>query len=104
MLSRLLLDRIVRRDHKHSQVDTSCTREHLPHKLFVAGDVDNTESKVAKIQFSKTELNGDAAFLFFRQSVRVDPRQRSDQRGLSVIDVAGGTQNEMCGHAIILKD
>ncbi len=35
------------------------------------------------------EVDRHAALLFFRQTVRVDPGQRADQRGLAVIDMSG---------------
>jgi len=51
----------------------------------------------ADLEVREPELGGDAALLLDRQAIGVDPGQRPDQRGLAVIDVARGTDDEV-GH------
>ena len=43
----------------------------------------------------EAEVDGDAAALLFFQAVGVDAGQRFDQRGLAVVDVAGGADDDV---------
>jgi hypothetical protein len=43
----------------------------------------------------ESQVDGDAAFLLFRQAVRLDAGQCADQGGLAVVDVAGGTDDDV---------
>src|SRR5439155_20301473 len=42
----------------------------------------------------ETQIDGDAARLFFLQPIRVGTRQREHERALPVIDVAGGPDDD----------
>ena len=42
----------------------------------------------------KAEIDGDAAALFFFQTVGINAGQGFDQRGLAVVDVAGGADDD----------
>jgi hypothetical protein len=42
-----------------------------------------------------TEVERDAARLFFRQAVGIDAGQRLHQRGLAVVDVTRGANNHL---------
>ena len=42
----------------------------------------------------KAQLDADAAGLFFRKPIGIDPRQQAHQRGLAVVDVAGRADDE----------
>src|SRR6185295_1841526 len=46
-------------------------------------------------QVGETQVNGDAASLLLRQSIRINASQRFDQRAFAVIDVACGREDEM---------
>ena len=46
-------------------------------------------------EMGEAEIDRDAARLFLRQAIGIDPSERLDQRGLAVIDVAGGREDEM---------
>jgi len=62
----------------------------------VAGDVDEAQPQVRrKLQVGKPEVDGDAAALLFFQAVGVDAGERFDQGGLAVVDVAGGSHDDM---------
>ncbi len=50
-----------------------------------------------KIEVGKTQIDGDAALFFFLEPVGVLARQRFDQAGFPVIDMAGGADD--VGHA-----
>ena len=43
----------------------------------------------------EAEVDGDAAALFFFQTVGVDAGEGADQRGLAVIDVSGGADDDV---------
>src|SRR5207244_3449626 len=43
----------------------------------------------------EAQVDGDAARLLLGQAVGVGPRQRLDQRGLAVVDVAGGADHDV---------
>ncbi len=47
------------------------------------------------MQMREAQIDGDAAALLFLQAVGVDAGERFDQRGLAVIDVAGGADNDV---------
>ena len=52
----------------------------------------------------KAEIDRDAARFFLWQPVGVDPGERFDQRGLAVIDMAGGRENEiLCRHVAFVR-
>ena len=48
-------------------------------------------------QVGEADVDGDAAFLLLFEAVRIDPGQRLDERGLAVIDVPGGSDDDV-GH------
>ena len=49
---------------------------------------------VGQIQGREAQLDGDAARLLLGEAIGVDAGQRPDQRGLAVVDVARGAENE----------
>ena len=63
-------------------------------KLLVAGHVDEAEHRpVRRRQIGEAEIDGDAARLFLLQPIAIDAGQRFDQRGLAMIDMAGGADD-----------
>gem|GEM_PF-6379208 len=42
----------------------------------------------------KTNINSNSACLFLWQSVAIDPGESPNQRGFSMVDVAGGAENQ----------
>ena len=56
----------------------------------------DTEQRVGRVQFKfgKTELDRDAAPLFFRQAIRIDAGERADERTLAVVDVSRRGEDE----------
>src|SRR5215472_12031167 len=98
MLAGLRLDRFVGGDHQQHQVHAADPRQHVAHKALVAGNIDEAKAQllaVGRVQFqmSKAEIDGDAPPLLLFQTVGVDPGQSFHQRGLPVIDVAGGADD-----------
>ena len=69
--------------------------DHGAHEALVARHVDDRERQpVAEVEPRVAELDGDAALTLLGQAVRVRPRQRLDERGLAVVDVAGGAERQ----------
>src|SRR5439155_1443039 len=63
---------------------------------LVAGDVDDARGRTPRQrELGEAEIDRDAALLLLFQPVGVGARQRFDERGLAVIDVSGGTDDEM---------
>ena len=58
--------------------------------LWGIGDIFRGYGLKTVATVGKTDVDGNAARLFFRQAVGVDAGERLDQRGLAVVDVAGG--------------
>ena len=57
----------------------------------MAGHVDKTQHPAVRLwPVGVTQIDGHAAALFFRQAIRVDPRNRLQQGGFAMIDMAGG--------------
>ena len=65
----------------------------------MAGHVDEADAfgLAGHGQEGITQLDADAAFLFFGQTVGVDARERRHQRGLAVVDVACGADDHARG-------
>ncbi len=51
----------------------------------------------------EAEIDCDAAHLFLRQAIGVDPSERFDQRSLAVIDVASRRQDEMFHNRFVVR-
>ena len=49
---------------------------------------------VGKIQVREPQIDRDSPRLLFGQAVGVDPGERADERGFSMVDVAGRADDE----------
>jgi len=100
MFSRLRLDAFVGGDDQQDEIDAADSREHIADKALVARDIDKAEAKSVaaikggKFQVGESDVNGDAAPLFFFESVSVDPSQGADEGRLAMIDVSCGADND----------
>ena len=96
MLARLRLDRLVGGDDEEHQVDAADAGQHVLDEALVAGDVDEAEAQSGReLQVGEAEIDGDAAALFFFEAVGVDAGERFHERGLAVIDVSGGADDDV---------
>jgi hypothetical protein len=68
----------------------------------MARHIDNAETVFAEIDCRKADIDGDAACFFFGQAVAVDAGEGLDERGLAVVDVAGGSQDQVAWHGSAL--
>src|SRR5262249_32573178 len=78
--------------------DAGSASEHVLDEALVAGDIDDAETVVAEVQAGKTDVDRDAAGLFFGQAVAIDAGERFDQAGFAVIDVAGSAEDQIAWH------
>ena len=96
MLARLRLDRFVGGDHEEHQVDAADAGQHVLDEALVAGDVDEAEAQGGgELEVGEAEVDGDAAALFLFEAVGVDAGEGFDERGLAVIDVSGGADDDV---------
>ena len=94
MLARLRHDRVVRRDDQHGNVDARRTGDHVSNKTLVARNIDNPNLKITGLEMRKPEVNRNPAGFFFRQTIRVNAGQLSDQPGLPVVNVPGRADDD----------
>ncbi len=86
---------LVRRHAEHRHVDPSGGRHHGAEEPLVAGHVHHSgRADAGQVQVRVARLERDAAALLLRQPIRVDARERLHQRGLAVVDVAGGADDD----------
>src|SRR5690348_7150387 len=100
MLAGLRLDGFVSGDHHQYQIDAAHAGQHVADKTLVTGDVDETKPDFftagrGELQVSEAEIDGDAAALLFLEAVGVNAGKGLDQRGLAVVDVSGGAEDDM---------
>ena len=96
VLARLRHDALVGGDHQHGEVDAAHAGQHVLDEPLVAGHVDDLDRQTVRLlQEREAEVDRDAARLLLGQPVGIDPRQRLDQRGLAVIDVARGADDDV---------
>ena len=68
--------------------------EHVLDEALVARHVDDADPHAAaELERREAEVDRDAALLLLGQPVGVDPGQRAHERGLAVVDVAGGADD-----------
>jgi len=96
VLDRLGHDALVGGDHEKHQVDPGGARHHVLDELLVPRHVDDPEGAAAlQGEGREAQLDRDAALLLLLEAVRVHAGQGLDERGLPVIDVAGGAENDV---------
>ena len=96
MLDRLGHDAVVGCDDQKGDVDTRRAHDHLADELLVAGNVDDGHlAAIGELKLGPTQFDGDAALLFLFQSVRILAGKRHHERGFAMVDMAGGSQNQV---------
>jgi hypothetical protein len=102
MLARLWHHRFVGGNNEHTEVDTGGAGNPGLDEALMSGHVHQTNAIAARqLEIRKSKLNGDAARLLLAQTIRVDAGECLDQFCLAMIDMAGGSNDEMTvsGHA-----
>ncbi len=83
---------VIRRHHQQGGVDAAGAGQHGVDEALMPGHVD--ESQRAGIGIA--EVDGHAAPLLLRQPVGIDAGERAHQRGLAVVDMARGADDQAC--------
>ena len=97
---------VVGGDDEEGEVEGGDAGDHVVDEVGVAGDI-NDADLVGVIPFCReaevgeAELDGDAAFLFLGESVGVNAGEGFDEGGFAVIDVTGGSEDEV--HALEIR-
>ena len=98
VFSGLAVDRVIRGDDEEGQIHPGGSSQHVANESFVTWDIDDAKSVGADDEFGEAQFDRDAPFFFFGKSVGVDAREGSNKRRLAVIDVSGGSQDEVGRH------
>jgi hypothetical protein len=80
---------------QHDEVHAPDTREHVANEALVAWYVDEGEDGFLLGGMGKAEVDRDAALFLLAQTVGIGAGQGKDQRALPVIDVTGGTDDDV---------
>ncbi len=103
VLAGLRHDGIIGRHDEQGQVDAGGAGEHVLDEALVAGHVHDAQAVGGQVEDGEADVDGDAASFLLRQAVAVDARQRLDQRGLAVVDVAGRAEDQVACHGCPLR-
>ena len=94
-------DPLIRGNHEQGEVDPGGAGDHGVNQTLVARDIDEVELHVVGGDLGKPEVDGDASIPFFGQSIAIGPGQGLHEGRLAVIDVAGGSKDNMLHPAMV---
>src|SRR5882757_585525 len=100
MLFRLLHPTVVGGNNQKREIDRADTCNHVSNKIFVTGDIDDSNLEPLlvrpdKTQLCETEIDCDLSLLFLGQPVRVGSSERFYQGAFAVIDMPRGREDEV---------
>jgi len=94
MLVRLGHYAVISRDDEQQEVDAGSAGQHRVDEFLMAGHVDEADDRAVCLgPISEAERDRDAARLLLFQTVGIDAGQPPDQRGLAMVDMAGGSDD-----------
>ena len=94
MLFGLGHDPIVGGDRKKNQIDAMRAGQHISNETLMPRHVDNARLRaIGEIQVREAQIDGNAALFFFLEAVGVTTGQDTDQTGLSMVDMSGGSDD-----------
>ena len=97
MLQGLRTRPVIGGDDQQHAVDRQHAGQHVGEEALVPRHVDKAElGAVGQRRIGEAEIDRQPAPLLLRQAIGVDPGQRLHQRGLAVIDMAGGGEDHGC--------
>ena len=100
MLERLRPRPVIGGDDQQHPVDRQHPGQHVGQEALVARHVDKAElGAVGQRRIGEAEIDRQPAPLLLRQAVGIDPGQRAHQRGLAVVDMAGGGEDHRADDA-----
>src|SRR4051812_39205416 len=98
MFTRLWFDRFLGGNNEKGEVNSGRPGEHIFDEPFMAGYIDDANAKRRQFQARETDINGDTACLFLRQSVTINAREGLDQARLTVVNMPGSAEYQIAGH------
>ena len=90
-------DGVVGRDDEHGEVQSGRAGEHISDETLVTRDVHERDPQPTEFELGETEINGNPPLLLGREAVGINAGQFSDKRGLAVVDMTRGPDNEVLG-------
>src|SRR5580692_2337154 len=94
MFARLGHDRFIRTDHQQNQVDAPNASEHVFDESLMPRDIDEPEAHIRiQIEMRETQIDRNSPALLLFQPVCINPCETFDQRGLAMINVTRGPDN-----------
>src|SRR5437667_8467512 len=99
MLARLWFDALVGSDHQQDQINPAAPCQHVADEALMAGDIHEAKAqwfavRHREFKVGKSNVNRYSPAFFFLQAIGIDSGQRLDEGGFSVIDVAGGANDD----------
>ena len=89
--------RFIGGDHQQRDVDAADARQHIVDEPLMSRHVDDADLAARRQPKPReAQVNGKPALFFFGESVRVDPRQRLDERRLPMINVSRCANYKHC--------
>src|SRR3984893_18791650 len=96
MLLALRHHTVVGSDREQHQVDAVRASQHVADETLVAGDIDHAGARaVGQGEVGEAQIDRNPALFLFFEAVGVLAGERLDQRGFTVIDMAGGADDGM---------
>src|SRR5450830_1586298 len=72
------------------------TGQHVADEVFVTGHVDySCDRSIGELEGGEPEVDRDSSFLFLGKTVRVSAGERLHQYSLTVVDMTGGSDDEV---------
>ncbi len=83
-------DAIICGDREQNEVEAGGAGQHVLHEMLVSRYVDDSrEAPAGQLEFSESQVDGDAPLFLFLEPVRVDTGQSLNELGFAVIDMPG---------------
>ncbi len=83
-------------NHQRDEIDTADPGQHVFDKSLMSGNIDDAKVDIViEEQRREAQFNGNTALLLFFQAIRVDPGQRLDQTGFTMVDMARCAKDDL---------
>lgn len=98
MLTGLLHDPFIDVNDQQDQVYAADSREHVVNELLMTRDVNDTShTAVRELEGGEAEVDRNASFLLFFQSISIDAGEFIDQDRFAMVNVSGGADDVVTG-------
>ncbi len=101
MLAGLRHHALVGRHDEQCPINPGRPGDHGVDQPLVPGDVHEVELEVGLGQLREAEVDGDPPLALLREPVTVGAGEGLDERGLAVVDVTGGAEDDMAHDGMV---